>query len=53
MSARRPNVVYAVSHDLRADLDTPNLRAAARRDGCVSFSHAFCQAPYCTPSRAS
>ena len=48
-----PHIFYAVSHDLRADLDTPNLRAMAAADGCISFSHAFCQAPYCTPSRAS
>ena len=47
------NVVYIVSHDLRATIDTPRLRALASSADCVSFSHAFCQSPYCTPSRAS
>ena len=47
------NVLYVVSHDLRANIDTPRLRELARSPDCVSFSHAFCQSPYCTPSRAS
>ena len=47
------NVLYIVSHDLRATIDTPRLRELARSPDCVSFSHAFCQSPYCVPSRAS
>ena len=52
-SFTRPNVLYAVSHDLRADFDKPNLRRLAASSSAFTFSHAFSQAPYCTPSRAS
>ena len=53
MASSRPNVLYGVAHDLRADCDTPNLRRLLASADGVAFSRAFCQAPYCTPSRAS
>ena len=49
----RINVVYAVAHDLRADLDTPHLRALAGQEGCASASRAFCQAPPLAPAPPS
>ena len=40
-------------HDVRADIDTPAL-SALRSDGATyTFSLAFTQAPYCSPSRHS
>jgi len=53
MASERANILYAVSHDLRADFDQPNLRRLAASSAAFTFSHAFSQAPYCTPSRAS
>ncbi|MCP4165655.1 MAG: sulfatase-like hydrolase/transferase [Chloroflexi bacterium] len=59
MSAHRPNIIYILSDDHRADyvgcmghpiLRTPHLDQLAR-DG-VLFTQAFCTSPACTPSRA-
>ena len=45
------NVIHVVMHDVRADIDTPAL-SALRSDGATyTFSLAFTQAPYCSPSR--
>jgi len=57
--AERPNVLFLVADDLRADLgcygssavDTPNLDRLA--DGGLLFQRAYCQIPSCGPSRAS
>ena len=48
----RPNVLYAVAHDLRHDLSSHALRGIATDRGC-RFVLAFAQAPYCAPSRNS
>ena len=59
-SAERPNVLYIAVDDLnhwvghlhRNDqTQTPNIDALAKRG--VSFSHAYCAAPACNPSRAA
>ncbi len=56
----RPNVLFIAIDDLNdwvgclgghPDVKTPNLDALARRG--VSFTHAYCSAPACNPSRAS
>jgi len=56
----RPNVVYVLTDDQRADLlgcaghpvvETPNLDRLAE-DG-TRFENAFCTSPLCTPSRTS
>ena len=56
--ASRPNVVYVLSDDMRADVGaygmpvvTPHLDALAR-DG-LTFTQAFCQVSVCSPSRQS
>jgi len=58
--ARRPNVVFILSDDLRADcmsvaghpfLRTPNIDRLANEG--VRFSNAFCTSSLCSPSRAS
>ena len=49
---QRPNVLYAVAHDLRHDLSSPAVRSIASDRGC-QFALAFAQAPYCAPSRNS
>ena len=59
--ASRPNIVLFNVEHFRADVlahlgnpasATPNLDRIAETDG-VSFRHAFCQNPVCTPSRCS
>lgn len=56
----RPNILWICTDQQRFDtigalgnphVHTPNLDRLAA--GGVSFSHAFCQSPICTPSRAS
>ena len=48
----RPNVLYAVAHDLRHDLSSNALRGIATDRGC-RFGLAFAPAPYCAASRNS
>lgn len=48
----RPNVLYAVSHDLRHDVASSALDSIVSDSGC-RFTMAFAQAPYCAPSRNS
>ena len=48
----RPNVLYAVSHDLRIDFSSDALTAITESRG-ARFTNAFSQAPYCAPSRNS
>lgn len=59
--ARKPHIVIFNPDQWRGDVlahmghpaaVTPNLDRLAREDG-VSFRHAFCQNPVCTPSRCS
>ena len=47
------DVVYLVAHDVRADASGPHLASLRQSEGAISFNHAFAQAPYCAPSRAS
>jgi len=56
--AARPNVLFIISDDLRAELGsyggaalTPRLDRLAREG--VRFDHAYCQYPLCNPSRTS
>jgi iduronate 2-sulfatase len=58
--ARKPNVLFLMSDDMRAELgcynsffhaQTPNLDALARSG--VRFDRNYCQFPLCNPSRAS
>lgn len=56
--ADRPNVLFIMADDLRAELatygspaHTPNLDRLARR--AVQFDHAYCQQAVCNPSRSS
>lgn len=58
MSSQRPNIVLFISHDTGrhlgcygADVDTPHLNRLAQQG--VMFTHAFCTAPQCSPSRGS
>lgn len=57
---RLPNILWYCSDQQRFDtihrlnnphIHTPNLDRLM--DGAVTFTHAFCQSPICTPSRAS
>ena len=49
----QPNVLYAVAHDLRADLNSPVLERLGSDPFSVTFQMAFTQAPMCSPSRHS
>ena len=60
MSDTRPNILWICTDQQRFDtiaamgnkhIRTPNLDRLAAEG--VAFSHAFCQSPVCTPSRAS
>jgi uncharacterized sulfatase len=56
LAPRRPNVLFIVADDLRANFGdpsarTPNLKRLAQRG--VSFNHAYVQYPVCNPSRVS
>ncbi len=60
MPGRAPNVIWYCSDQQRFDtigalgnphVHTPNLDRLVREG--VAFTHAYCQAPICTPSRAS
>jgi len=60
MSEKRPNVLWIMTDQLRADclgfmgnpvVQTPNLDMLASQS--VVFTNAFCQSPACTASRAS
>lgn len=60
MSTRRPNILFIMADQLRADylgcnghptIRTPNIDALAARG--VNFTRAYCQAPVCGPSRMS
>ena len=53
MPARACHHITRTAHDLRADAEGPHLAALRRSEGAISFRHAFAQAPYCAPSRAS
>lgn len=59
-TARKPNVLFLMSDDMRVELgcygsifhaQTPNLDALARAS--VRFDRNYCQFPLCNPSRAS
>lgn len=54
--SRRPNILYFVVHDIGKHMGcygvpvaTPNLDAFAKES--VTFTHAFCNSPACSPSR--
>ena len=58
--ARRPNVLFIMSDDMRVEIgcygsrfgaQTPNLDALAKSG--VRFDRNYCQFPLCNPSRAS
>ena len=58
--ARKPNVLFIMSDDMRAELgcynsyfhaQTPNLDALAKSG--VRFDRNYCQFPLCNPSRSS
>ena len=60
MADPRPNILWYCSDQQRFDtigalgnphVHTPNMDRLAARG--VAFEHAYCQAPICTPSRAS
>lgn len=60
MDTKRPNILWICTDQQRYDtiaslgnkyIRTPNLDRLASEG--VAFTHAFCQAPVCTPSRAS
>lgn len=60
MAQTRPNILWICTDQQRFDtiramgnkhINTPNLDRLAAEG--VAFSHAFCQSPVCTPSRAS
>ena len=60
MTRNRPNILWFCADQLRYDtihalgnphIRTPNLDRLAAEG--VAFTHAFCQSPICTPSRAS
>src|SRR6476661_2046683 len=60
MPDRRPNVLWYCADQQRWDtigalgnphVHTPNLDRLVREG--VAFTHAYCQSPVCTPSRAS
>ena len=58
-AASKPNVLFVISDDLNYNLSgdghpeckTPNLDRFAKSG--VSFTRAYCQFPFCGPSRAS
>src|SRR6056297_1999441 len=58
--ARRPNILWICTDQQRADtigalgngvIQTPNLDGLV--EGGLSFDHAYCQNPICSPSRGS
>ena len=56
LAARRPNVLFIIADDLRANYgdpiaQTPNLKRLAQHG--VTFSRAYAQYPVCNPSRVS
>ena len=58
--ADRPNILWYCSDQQRFDtigaLNNPHIhtpRLDAFMKASVTFTHAFCQSPICTPSRAS